>query len=80
MHPSMNSIPYQLLNRHGRRSEIAIERKRPQQDRIWNARREFKKLSDARAAGLAMRIAKVKQRKAERIRAAEAFTKTLKKN
>lgn len=49
------------LNRHGRRSAVAIERKSIQFNRDYNKRMHAKHQAAHRAAGLAYRIAKVKR-------------------
>lgn len=69
-----DSIPWEMLNRHGRRSAIAIERKRPYLDRVARMKAHQYREGLKRAAGLKARIEKIKQRKA----AARAFMSTLK--
>lgn len=50
------------LNRHGRRSEVAIERKSSHFARVYNARMAHTRESDARKAGLEKRLDAVRAR------------------
>ncbi len=67
-------IPPQYLNRHGRRSAVAIARKRPYLARVARAKDHIEREVMKRAAGLKARIARHQARKS----AAGAFMSTLK--
>lgn len=70
-----DQIPWYMLNRHGRRSAIAIARKRPYLDRVARFKAHQYREGLKRAEGLKARIEKHQARKA----AARAFMGTLKK-
>lgn len=54
--------PYNRLNRQGRRAEVAMQRKAPQFMRVYKARMQYDRESDARKAGLEKRLDAVRAR------------------
>lgn len=65
-----HTIPYQSLNRHGRRTEVALDRKAPSARRKYSAQAVAMNLSKARAEGLKVRLARVQARKMARMKKA----------
>ena len=60
------SVPASMLNRHGRRTEIALARKAPSAERKYKALLVRDRLADARYLGLQMRLNKVRERSEKR--------------
>jgi hypothetical protein len=72
------TIPWELLNRHGRRSRIAAERKRPFLDRMYQVRKQIELIGKSRRDSLEIHLNKVRARTTARREKAMQFKATLK--